>query len=304
MPRPLVIALSLLTLAVLPGCRGGPEKPPPLKPYLGYFESMRPEASYVFATLKDKQQFDRDPQFMGFREYIANTGLRVLIHVPQMRAAPVAQATANTDEPEPSTRAADGTTRPLSGNAAPGEPQIDVEAERLVERIALGFELEEETTLTLRTDPTAPPASYARPSLTPGTQPSPAADVLPTSRPGFMTGNPTAPTPRDDSRPPSERDDPDQTVRPDSDFRTNPQADQTTPVTRPGEGPGGHIVEEPTSRPVTQPATQPSDDNAGQPAEGTVEPDAPTGVTQDTPDEPDLRRNPASEPVGAATRPS
>ncbi len=198
----LPLILLLAAFCVLPGCGSADDEPEPLRPYRRYFEAMRPEASYVFATLAAKQQFDREPGSMGFREYVSNTGLRVLIHVPQMRGAPKAEGPVEAAETETDKLYGNEPGEILDPAAAPGEPQLDPEAEELVERIALGFEREEETTLTLRSDPTAPPVDYVRPSLAPGSGPIEVAEELPTSRPDFMSGR-TEPTPRDDSEPPA-----------------------------------------------------------------------------------------------------
>jgi hypothetical protein len=85
--RPAVLAATMLVAMqaglVLCGCRRGGRledvKPPPIKPYHGYFQAQLGEDVYLFATLYEKLRFDRDPAALTYDEMISRTGQRVMI---------------------------------------------------------------------------------------------------------------------------------------------------------------------------------------------------------------------------------
>ena len=136
-----VAALGLL----MAGCGSTVPGPAPVAtPFYGYYESLRPEGIYLFATLSSKKQFDRGETGFGFREYVERTGLLVSIHAPGV------------DGGEPTQQP---TTREIKLREVGGS---------LVERIARGFEETRTTQLLLRDNPDAPPVDRVRPELDAG----------------------------------------------------------------------------------------------------------------------------------------
>ena len=137
------IAFVLLALT-LAGCGGGPPPgPPPIEPFPGYFQSMRPEGTYLFETLANKQFFDADPEGLAgleFAEFISRTGERVFINVD-----PTGKVVIEGNPNGPSTRE---------------RPRVD--------QIARGYEIIEETELFGFEDPDAPPLPATRADDAPG----------------------------------------------------------------------------------------------------------------------------------------
>jgi hypothetical protein len=153
----------LILLVPLGGCAGAGdaaeelEEEARVEPFRGYFETLRPGAVFLFADLQEKQLFERDPSGLVFREYVDLTGTRIFVHVPDV--ADLARMDV-------------ATTRPAV----------------MVERVARGFEVADETRLTLMSDPDAPPINPFRAELAldlespadftveaPATRPRPAA---------------------------------------------------------------------------------------------------------------------------------
>ncbi len=149
------------------------------EPYFGYFESMRPDGLYLFATIDAKGDFDRDPGLLRFRRYVDRTGIRVYIHAPVPNAPgptvdpttqPVTTRPATRPTTQPTTRSASSATRGAMAPATlpamtPQEQEALAKAELMVERIARGFEVARDTELFLLTNPDAPPSAARLPEL-------------------------------------------------------------------------------------------------------------------------------------------
>ena len=83
MRYPLLMLLPALFVALPVGCGGGTvvEEEAPIRPYYNYLVAERQDAVYLFATLRAKGQFERDPLKMTFLPYVAADGRAVNIHI-------------------------------------------------------------------------------------------------------------------------------------------------------------------------------------------------------------------------------
>jgi hypothetical protein len=75
--------LVLLAILLAPGCRRGGEVAvdvePKIEPYPGFFQAQLAEDVFLFANLREKQSFDREPASLTYGEFVSRTGQRVFI---------------------------------------------------------------------------------------------------------------------------------------------------------------------------------------------------------------------------------
>jgi hypothetical protein len=68
---------------MLAGCRRGPgaveDQPPSVEPYRGFFQAQLGDDIFLFASLDEKQAFDREPASLTYTEFISRVGQRILV---------------------------------------------------------------------------------------------------------------------------------------------------------------------------------------------------------------------------------